>query len=140
MVKSAKTSNSVNHIAVFQETTIRRTWHNEEWWFALSDVIVVLTDSADPRQCIKKMRSRAPALDANWGTTCAPLPWRLQTARCVKPTAPTPMACFASSSQSRRPRPSRSNAGWCKWVPVRRAQGAVLHDTRQYLHQQKAKR
>ena len=62
-----------NHIAVFQETTIRRTWHNEEWWFALSDVIVVLTDSADPRQYIKKMRSRDEALDANWGTTCTPL-------------------------------------------------------------------
>ena len=62
-----------NHIAIFQETTIRRVWHKEEWWFALSDVIVVLTDSADPRQYIKKMRSRDPALDANWGTTCTPL-------------------------------------------------------------------
>jgi len=64
---------SANHIAVFQETNIRRVWHNEEWWFALSDVIVVLADSADPRQYIKKMRSRDTALDANWGTTCTPL-------------------------------------------------------------------
>ena len=66
-------ASSANHIAVFQETTIRRTWHNEEWWFALSDVILVLTDSTDPKQYIKKMRSRDAALDANWGTTCTPL-------------------------------------------------------------------
>ena len=73
MAKTSQTTEPAHHIAVFQETTIRRTWHNEEWWFALSDVIAVLTDSADPRQYIKKMRSRDAALDANWGTTCTPL-------------------------------------------------------------------
>ena len=74
MKKRAKAAAEPAHrIAIFQETTIRRVWHNGEWWFALSDVIVVLTDSADPRQYIKKMRSRDPALDANWGTTCTPL-------------------------------------------------------------------
>jgi hypothetical protein len=74
--KAEATTEAANHIAVFQEATIRRTWHNEEWWFALSDVVAVLTDSADPRQYIKKMRSRDAALDANWGTTCTPLPLR----------------------------------------------------------------
>ena len=73
MAKTSQTNEPANHIAVFQEATIRRVWHNEEWWFALSDVIAVLTDSADPRQYIKKMRSRDAALDANWGTTCTPL-------------------------------------------------------------------
>ena len=24
--------------------TIRRTWHNEKWWFAIVDVVNVLTD------------------------------------------------------------------------------------------------
>ena len=62
-----------HHIAVFQETAIRRVWHNEEWWFSVVDVVSVLTDSADPRQYIKKMRSRDAGLDANWGTTCTPL-------------------------------------------------------------------
>ena len=76
MTKITPPNEPAHHIAVFQETTIRRVWHNEEWWFALSDVIVVLTDSADPRQYIKKMRSRDPALDANWGTTCTPLALR----------------------------------------------------------------
>ena len=73
MKKATSPNEAENHIAVFQETSIRRVWHNDEWWFSLSDVILVLTDSADPRQYIKKMRSRDFALDANWGTTCTPL-------------------------------------------------------------------
>ena len=73
MKKITTPNDPAHHIAVFQETTIRRVWHNEEWWFAIVDVVGVLTDSADPRQYIKKMRSRDPALDANWGTTCTPL-------------------------------------------------------------------
>jgi hypothetical protein len=73
MKKIISPNEPAHHIAVFQETTIRRVWHNEEWWFAIVDVVGVLTDSADTRQYIKKMRSRDPALDANWGTTCTPL-------------------------------------------------------------------
>ena len=46
MAEKSKTTEPANHIAVFQEATIRHVWHNEEWWFALSDVIVVLTDTA----------------------------------------------------------------------------------------------
>ena len=41
--KSAIPSNSENHLVVFQEKAIRRTWHNEEWWFAIVDVVTVLT-------------------------------------------------------------------------------------------------
>jgi|SRR3990167_286630 len=92
MKKATSATEPENHIAVFQETTIRRVWHNEEWWFALSDVIVVLTDSADSRQYIKKMRSRDAALDANWGTTCTcprqPRPICRQTFRQPSPQSP----------------------------------------------------
>ena len=63
-----------NQLVVFQEKAIRRTWHNDEWWFSVADVVETLVDSADVRQYIKKMRSRDPMLDANWGTTCTPLP------------------------------------------------------------------
>lgn len=62
-----------NKIIVFQEKQIRRVWHNEEWWYAVVDVVEVLTDSVDPRQYIKRMRSRDPELDRNWGTICTPL-------------------------------------------------------------------
>lgn len=60
-------------IIVFQEKQIRRVWHNEEWFFSVVDVIEVLTDSTDAKQYIKKMRSRDPQLNANWGTICTPL-------------------------------------------------------------------
>ena len=75
---SKKTSppevHSENRIIVFQEKAIRRSWYNEEWWFAVADVVETLADSADVRQYIKKMRSRDQLLDANWGTICTPLP------------------------------------------------------------------
>ncbi len=32
-----------------------------------------MTDSADPKQYIKKMRTRDPELSANWGTICTPV-------------------------------------------------------------------
>ena len=60
-------------IAVFQEKNIRRTRHNHEWWFSVFDIVSILTDSADPKQYVKKMRSRDPVLNANWGTICTPL-------------------------------------------------------------------
>ena len=59
-------------LAVFQGKNIRKTWHKDEWWFSVFDIISVLTDSSDPKQYIKKMRSRDPVLDANWGTICTP--------------------------------------------------------------------
>jgi prophage antirepressor-like protein len=74
MSKKSLPTEPVNHIAIFQERTIRRTWHNEEWWFSVVDVVGVLTDSTDVKQYIKKMRSRDSMLDGNWGTTCTPLP------------------------------------------------------------------
>ncbi|MEI8013092.1 MAG: Bro-N domain-containing protein, partial [Candidatus Omnitrophota bacterium] len=60
-------------IAIFRKKEIRKTIHNDEWWFSVADVIEALTDSADIRQYIKKMRQRDPQLDSNWGTICTPL-------------------------------------------------------------------
>lgn len=45
----------------------------EKWYFSVVDVIEVLTDSANVRDYIKKMRKREPELNANWGTICPPL-------------------------------------------------------------------
>ena len=60
-------------IAVFKGKTVRKTILRNEWWFSVADVVEVLTDSADPRQYIKKLRKRDPQLDVNWGTICTPL-------------------------------------------------------------------
>ncbi len=53
-------------IIVFQERQIRRIWHNEEWWFVVEDVVSVLTDSNDPKQYIRRMRSRDEQLSKGW--------------------------------------------------------------------------
>jgi len=61
------------NIAVFRGKEIRRTLHKNEWWFSVSDIVEALTDSADPRQYIKKMRQRDQELSSYWGTICTPL-------------------------------------------------------------------
>ena len=53
-------------IAVFKGKEIRKTLHNNEWWFVVEDVVIVLTDSSDPKQYINKMRSRDPELKKGW--------------------------------------------------------------------------
>ena len=49
-------------IALFQRKQVRRTIHNNEWWFVMTDVIVALTDSRNPSDYLKKMRKRDPLL------------------------------------------------------------------------------
>ena len=45
-------------LAVFQSNEIRRVWHNDEWWFAVVDVVAALTDSAKPRDYWYRMKKR----------------------------------------------------------------------------------
>jgi DNA-damage-inducible protein D len=61
------------NIAVFKGKEIRKTLFKNEWWFSVSDVVAALTDSADPKQYIKKMRQRDLELNSYWGTICTPL-------------------------------------------------------------------
>lgn len=65
--------NEENAIAIFEGKQIRKVWHKNEWWFSIFDTVVILTESSDPKQYIKKMRNRGPILDSNWGTICTPL-------------------------------------------------------------------
>lgn len=46
------------HIALFKGKEIRKTLHNDEWWFVINDVIQALTDSKDPSQYFKRMKTR----------------------------------------------------------------------------------
>lgn len=64
-----------NKIKVFESRQIRTSWNaeEEEWYFSVVDVVEVLTDSSDPKQYIKKMRSRDAALADKWGTICTPV-------------------------------------------------------------------
>ena len=55
-----------NKIIVFETASIRRTLHNGEWYFSVEDVITALTDSADAKQYIQKLKQRDPILKAGW--------------------------------------------------------------------------
>ena len=63
------------NIKLFQDKKIRSVWNEEEeqWYFSIVDVVEALTDSNDPKQYIKRMRSRDEGLNLNWGTICTPL-------------------------------------------------------------------
>ena len=65
----------MNEIKLFENQQIRSVWDEEkqEWFFSVVDIVAVLTESADPKQYIKKMRSRDPELAAKWGTICTPV-------------------------------------------------------------------
>ena len=47
-----------SHIAVFRGKEIRKTIHNDEWWFSIVDVCAVLTESADAGAYWRKLKQR----------------------------------------------------------------------------------
>ena len=59
----------------FYDDKVRKVWDRlrEEWYFSVVDVVTVLTESADPKQYLKRIRQRDPILNSNWGTICTPL-------------------------------------------------------------------
>lgn len=62
----------MNEVKLFQDRKIRSVWNEEEeqWYFSIEDIVAALTDSADPKQYIKRMRPRDTQLQINWGTIC----------------------------------------------------------------------
>lgn len=60
-------------IAIFRGKQVRKTIYNNEWWFVVSDVIKVLTDTKDATDYLKKMRSRDKSLSEGWGQIVTPL-------------------------------------------------------------------
>ncbi len=60
-------------IAIFKGKRVRKTIHNNEWWFVIVDVVTALTDSIQPDGYIKDMRRRDPELSKGWGQIATPL-------------------------------------------------------------------
>lgn len=55
------------HLAVFKGRQIRRTLHNNEWWFSVADIVEALTDTRNATDYIKKIRLRDEELAKGWG-------------------------------------------------------------------------
>ena len=45
-------------IIVFGAKQIRRTWHEEQWFFSVVDIVGALTDSHNPRNYWYRMKRR----------------------------------------------------------------------------------
>ena len=55
-----------NKLVIFKGREIRRTLHNNEWWFVIEDIVMTLIDSKDPKQYIQRMKQRDPELKKGW--------------------------------------------------------------------------
>jgi len=60
-------------IALFKGRKIRKTLHDNEWWFVIVDLVAALTDSVQPDGYIKDMRRRDEELAKGWGQIATPL-------------------------------------------------------------------
>ena len=59
----------VSNIKLFESKKIRSAWNgtDQKWYFSVADVVEALTDSADVKQYIKRMRQRDPEMNATDG-------------------------------------------------------------------------
>ncbi len=62
-----------NQIALFEWKEVRKIIHNNEWRFVIIDVVELLTESKNPTDYIKKVRSRDLELAKGWGQIVTPL-------------------------------------------------------------------
>jgi len=70
----------MSNIKLFESKQIRSVWNeaDEKWYFVVSDVIQILTDTPNPSDYIKKIRKRDLELTKGWGQIVTPL--SIQTA------------------------------------------------------------
>ena len=62
-------------IQLFKGNKVRIVWdaEKEKYYFAVADIVQILTDSNDVKQYVKRMRARDPELNSKWGTICTPV-------------------------------------------------------------------
>jgi DNA-damage-inducible protein D len=60
-------------LIVFQNKNIRRTWHKDEWWFSVVDVVNALTDSENPRNYWNMLKIRECENGIELNTICVQL-------------------------------------------------------------------
>ena len=62
-------------IKLFEGKQVRIVWdeEHEKYYFSVLDIVQVLTDSADAKQYIKRLRTRDAELNLKWGTICTPV-------------------------------------------------------------------
>ena len=61
------------HLAVFQWNEIRKKWYKDEWYFSVIDVILVLTESDNPRKYWSVLKTRLRKEGNQTATNCSQL-------------------------------------------------------------------
>ena len=58
----------MSNIKLFESKQIRTVWNesDQKWYFVVEDVVLVLTESKDPKQYIKRIRQRDEELSKGW--------------------------------------------------------------------------
>lgn len=57
-------------IAIFQGKDIRRTWHEDQWFFSVVDIVAVLSESKNPRNYWKVLKHRLNKEGSEVVTNC----------------------------------------------------------------------
>jgi DNA-damage-inducible protein D len=60
-------------LVVFQDKKIRRIWHNNEWYFSVTDVVEALADSTNPRNYWSMLKKRELEHGIELSTFCVQL-------------------------------------------------------------------
>ncbi len=68
-----KKIDTTKHITVFEGKEVRRTWHEDQWYFAVNDAVELLSETTNVTDYIKKMRQRDEELGKGWGQFVTPL-------------------------------------------------------------------
>jgi len=69
-LKNTQNNIKENSIILFKEKQIRRTWHNKQWWFSVSDICFALTDSIDAKAYWRKLKQRLKDEGSQVVTNC----------------------------------------------------------------------
>ena len=61
-----RSMSEITKISIFKGMQIRKTIHNNEWWFVVEDAVLALIDSSDPKQYVNRMKQRDQELAKGW--------------------------------------------------------------------------
>ena len=94
-------------IQLFEERKVRTVWDDEteKWYFAIVDVVAILTESADAAAYWRKLKQRLKAEGNETVTNCHGL-------KMLAADGKMRLTDVADTSRSPRRRPNLSNNGW----------------------------
>ena len=103
-------------IQLFEERKVRTVWDDEQekWYFCVADVVEALTDSVNPTDYIKKMKSVTLSLLKGGDKLSPPFPFRQQVVN-KGLIVQLNRVSSASFNQSPLKRLNPSSNGWHRW-------------------------